>query len=255
MLRQSCQALGRVSSTSRRFINSDSRIFSKYTIYKNSGALGIAPIKPTWKQVSDNSFSVEKPGKMLLEFAKARGERQYDWNNRQYFAMDVTEMGDMIANLSRGEGVQFYHDSSLGGNDSDGSFGGGGTGKGFRADLSPDGNVWFFSLTDRSKEKWLVPVSMGEFVVVRQIMQAAIPAFLGVDVYLNGGAEINDGDMSYAQGGNAFSNRGGGYSSGSYEATNDATGNSEKSGMESGDSSSGKTGTKSTAGSNWLDQL
>ena len=151
--------------------------------------------------MSDNSFSVEKPGKMLLEFAKARGERQYDWNNRQYFAMDVTEMGDMIANLSRGEGVQFYHDSSLGGNDSDGSFGGGGAGKGFRADLSPDGNVWFFSLTDRSKEKWLVPVSMGEFVVVRQIMQAAIPAFLGVDVYLNGGAEINDGDMSYAQGG------------------------------------------------------
>ena len=86
-------------------------------------------------------------------------------------------------------------------------------------------------------------------------MQAAIPAFLGVDVYLNGGAEINDGDMSYAQGGTAFSKRGGGYSSGSYEATNDATGNSEKSGMESGDSSSGKTGTKSTAGSNWLDQL
>ena len=79
--------------------------------------------------MSDNSFSVEKPGKMLLEFAKARGERQYDWNNRQYFAMDVTEMGDMIANLSRGEGVQFYHDSSLGGNDSDGNFGGGGGGK------------------------------------------------------------------------------------------------------------------------------
>ena len=38
----------------------------------------------------------------------------------------------------------------------------------------------------------------------------ALFAFLGVDVYLNGGAEINDGDMSYAQGGNAFGNRGGG---------------------------------------------
>ena len=92
---------------------------------------------------------------MLLEFAKARGERQYDWNNRQYFAMDETEMGDMIANLSRGEGVQFYHDSSLGGNDSDGNFGGGGGGKGFRADLSPDGNVCSFPLQIEAKKNGL----------------------------------------------------------------------------------------------------
>ena len=47
----------------------------------------IAPINPTWKQISGDSYTVEKPGVLLLEFAKARGERQYDWNNKQFFAL------------------------------------------------------------------------------------------------------------------------------------------------------------------------
>jgi hypothetical protein len=242
--------------TIRRFINSESRIFAKYTIYKNSGALGIAPINPTWKQISEDAYTVEKPGVLLLEFAKARGERAYDWNNKQFFAISVTEMGDMVANLSRGEGVNFFHDSSKVGGGDDSNFGGGGNGKAFRADLSPDGNVWFFSLTDRNKDKWLVPVSLGEFVVLRQIMQAAIPSFLGIDVALQQTNMEDSGSSSFNN--NRFVGNDNFGSNNTYSDSNDG---SEANYDVNNDNASttttnpSATGTKSTVGSNWLDQL
>ena len=52
----------------KRNISSDSRIFAKYTIYKNSGALGIAPINQQEANIRD-SYTVEKPGVLLLKFA------------------------------------------------------------------------------------------------------------------------------------------------------------------------------------------
>jgi len=248
------------SSLFKRNISSDSRIFAKYTIYKNSGALGIAPINPTWKQISGDSYTVEKPGVLLLEFAKARGERQYDWNNKQFFAISVTEMGDMVANLSRGEGVNFFHDSGkIGGGGGDyGGGGGGGNGKAFRADLSPDGNVWFFSLTDKNKDKWLVPVSMGEFVVMRQIMQAAIPSFLGIDKALQQ-ISIDDGESSSSFNNNTFGgNSNYNSNSSSNNNNNNMMSNDDDTSGNNDDSRAGNTsttGTKSTVGSNWLDQL
>ena len=99
--------------------------------------------------------------------------------------------------------MNFFHDSGkIGGGGGDYG-GGGGNGKAFRADLSPDGNVWFFSLTDKNKDKWLVPVSMGEFVVMRQIMQAAIPSFLGIDKALQQ-ISIDDGESSSSFNNNTF---------------------------------------------------
>lgn len=229
-----------LQSISRRFIHSESsRIFAKYTIYKNSGALGISPINPTWKQISDDAYTVSKPGVLLLEFAKSSGEQKYDWNNKQYFALSVGEIGDVVANLSGGKNVSFFHDSAKVGGGGDSGYSG--NGKGFNINLSPDGGVWFFTLTDKSQDKWLVPVSMGEFVVMRQIMQAAIPSFLGIDRALQQEKMVDDGVSSSYN--NAFGGGGGSYmNSGGDNSRNDSV-------------ERNVTGTKTTAGSNWLDQL
>ena len=89
-------------------------------------------------------------------------------------------MGELIAQPAQGKQVQFYHEP-LGGQQ-------GGTGKTFRSDPTKDGNGFFFSLTDKN-DKVLVPVTMGEFVVIRQLMQHAIPYLVAFDMALQAGSD------------------------------------------------------------------
>ena len=112
-------------------------------------------------------------------------------------------------------------------------------------------------MTDKNKDKWLVPVSMGEFVVMRQIMQAAIPSFLGIDKALQQ-ISIDDGESSSSFNNNTFGGNSNYNSNSSSNNNNMMMSNDDDTSGNNDDSRAGNTsttGTKSTVGSNWLDQL
>ncbi|KAK3264779.1 Single-stranded DNA-binding protein why1, chloroplastic, variant 2 [Cymbomonas tetramitiformis] len=81
---------------------------------------------------------LEKPGCMLLEFAPAIGERQYDWSKKQTFSLSPVEAGDIMENAK--EGCQFYHDPNKG------RSGEGSITKQLSISRTPDGKGFFFQL-------------------------------------------------------------------------------------------------------------
>lgn len=59
-------------------------IFANYTIYKTKGACTVQVIKPTWGKTSTGQgLSVTRDGTLLLEFANAKGEKEYDWDAKE----------------------------------------------------------------------------------------------------------------------------------------------------------------------------
>ncbi|KAM0061636.1 putative transcription factor ssDNA-binding-TF family [Helianthus debilis subsp. tardiflorus] len=55
---------------------------------------------------------VERRGVIMLTFRPAIGERKYDSEKKQLFALSVTEVGSFIS-LGPGDSCEFFHDPSI----------------------------------------------------------------------------------------------------------------------------------------------
>ncbi len=54
---------------------------------------------------------------IFLPFLRSVGQREYNWNAKISFAMDVTECGELLA-MDRTKSIEFLHDPGMGGADS-----------------------------------------------------------------------------------------------------------------------------------------
>ncbi|KAI3750875.1 hypothetical protein L2E82_21752 [Cichorium intybus] len=163
--RQSYSADGRISG----------RIFADYSIFKGKAALSVAPVLPSFSKMDSGYTKVDRRGVIMLTFRPAIGERKYDSEKKQLFALSVTEVGAFIS-LGSGDSCEFFHDPSMLSRDA---------GQ-VRKSLSikPHTDGYFISLTVvnnilKTNERLTVPVSTAEFAVMRAAFSFALPHIMG----------------------------------------------------------------------------
>lgn len=134
--------------------------------------MSLKVIKPTWERVGTGSgLKIARDGTILLEFANARGERDYDWEGKETFALSATECGDVMAAVEAGAERSFFHDPNKMG------AGEGAVTKSLRVSPARDSG-FFFSLTvnnkiSSSQTKYDTIVSPAELRVIRSIMDVS----------------------------------------------------------------------------------
>ena len=140
-----------------------------YTVFKGKGAMAVKVVKPTWERVpSSNALKIARRGTVLLEFANSTGEREYDWTNKEAFALNVVECADIMVAVESGQEKQFYHDPNKM------SSGEGTVSKTLRISPGRDSG-YFFSLSVSNKaagtqKKYDANVTPGELRVISRIM-------------------------------------------------------------------------------------
>ncbi|KAK3264778.1 Single-stranded DNA-binding protein why1, chloroplastic [Cymbomonas tetramitiformis] len=163
-------------------------VFVNFHIYKGKGAIAVGAIKPKFAHTQGGAQMLEKPGCMLLEFAPAIGERQYDWSKKQTFSLSPVEAGDIMENAK--EGCQFYHDPNKG------RSGEGSITKQLSISRTPDGKGFFFQLVvnmpnrsgagnQSTSQRVSVPVSNAEYATLKSLFNFMIPHLLGFGVFIN----------------------------------------------------------------------
>ncbi len=256
-------------------------VFANYRMYKGKSSLSVSAISPTFRSLpggnGGHALSVDRPGVMMLEFVPAMGERQFDYSRKQRFALSASECGEIISKAGTGQDCTLIHDpQKFRGMDSiEASGGGGGAGGGAgtkRVAVSRmrDGDGFFFNFQS-SDEKISVPVTAGEFVVMRQLMLHSLPHLVGFDVAFSvaqnsggggggGGGGFGMGGGYTAASGMGGGGGGGGGGSGGGNDNRDVFNPFDSSGFESGgggadNSNVGSSKDGKRASSNWLDEL
>lgn len=80
---------------------------------QGKAALTFRPIAPTLVRVGgqSNGLTVQRAGTVMLEFAARDGPRaDFDWQNKQLFALSATECGEMLDAMDRAVDVRLVHD-------------------------------------------------------------------------------------------------------------------------------------------------
>jgi hypothetical protein len=156
-------------------------IIAPYTVYKGKAALSAEPVLPTFSKMDSGSLKVDRRGSIMLTFWPAIGERKYDWEKRQKFALSATEVGSLIS-LGSKDSCEFFHDPSMLSSNA---------GQ-VRKNLSikPNDSGYFISLTvvnniQQTNDRFSVPVSTAEFAVMRAAFSFALPHLMGWDRYTN----------------------------------------------------------------------
>lgn len=166
-----------------------SRVFTDFSVYKGKGAMQLKAIKPEWRSSANGDISVTRPGVMLLEFAavaqgggdqQGYGQRNYDWSNKETFALRAEEMGNFIVSNN----FSLVHDPNKGGP------GDGSVMKTLKVFPSQDGKGTMISLQVRTQGQGqgqdgnfylMVPMTDGEMAVFKSIANYLIPKLLGFD--------------------------------------------------------------------------
>jgi hypothetical protein len=126
-------------------------------------------IKPTWERTATGSgLKIARDGTVLLEFANARGERDYDWEGKEAFALSAVECGDVLEALEGGGDKQFFHDPNKMGS------GEGAITKTLRVSPGRESG-YFFNLAVNNKmagssTRYDTVVSTGELRVIRTLL-------------------------------------------------------------------------------------
>ncbi len=119
----------------------------------------------------------QREGAIFVEAAPASGANKYDWDKKVTFALSVTDMGKIVHFLVTGKEVSLMHDPGMK-TDSQGAI------KKFLNLTSPkgllDGGAVLQLSQTRGEEKLshIVPLSPDECIVVKELLQRAIPAAL-----------------------------------------------------------------------------
>ncbi|KAH6795370.1 hypothetical protein C2S51_036356 [Perilla frutescens var. frutescens] len=155
------------------------KIFAPYSIYKGKAALSADPLLPKFTKLESGDYKVERRGVIMLTFWPAIGERKYDWDKRQKFALSATEVGSLI-NLGAKDSCEFFHDPSMLSSNA------GQVRKSLSIKAHADGSGYFVSLSVvnnvlHSNDRFVVPVTAAEFAVMRTAFSFALPHIMGWD--------------------------------------------------------------------------
>ena len=81
----------------------------QWTVFKKSSMMTLELMQGRYDQQRQKEY---KPG-LLLSIANGTGDMKYDWEGRQTFAFNITEIGDMLAFMKGAlrdtEKLSFYH--------------------------------------------------------------------------------------------------------------------------------------------------
>ena len=82
---------------------------SQFKIYKKIGAAQFGLIRPR----QDQQGRIEKDGAILLEVAKSKGEKSYDWGNKISFAIGMSDLTNIFENpiVTTVEKFQLFYNS------------------------------------------------------------------------------------------------------------------------------------------------
>ncbi|XP_073159495.1 single-stranded DNA-binding protein WHY2, mitochondrial [Henckelia pumila] len=170
-------------SSSLRDGKSTAKIFAPYSIYKGKAALSADPLLPTFSKLESGGLKVDRRGVIMLTLWPAIGERKYDWDKRQKFALSATEVGSLIS-LGSKDSCEFFHDPSMLSSNA------GQVRKSLSIKAHADGSGYFVSLnvvnnTLKTNDRLVVPVTTAEFAVMRTAFTFALPHIMGWDKYIN----------------------------------------------------------------------
>ncbi|CAK9164566.1 unnamed protein product [Ilex paraguariensis] len=104
-----------ISTARQQFVTDGklmNRVFAPYTVYKGKAALSASPSLPTFSKLESGGLKIDRRGSIMLTFWPAVGERKYDWEKRQMFALSATEVGSMLS-LGSKDSCEFFHDPSM----------------------------------------------------------------------------------------------------------------------------------------------
>ncbi|KAL5704006.1 hypothetical protein ACHQM5_022487 [Ranunculus cassubicifolius] len=159
--------------------NRTNKIFSDYTVFKGKAALSVSPVLPKLGQ-TETSSKYDKKGAIMLTFWPAIGERKYNWEKRQLFALSPTELGSLIS-LEAGKSCEFFHDPFMKSSNA------GQIKKSLTiSPMGKDDGGYFFTLSvvngiHDTNERFSVPVSKAEFTVMRTAFSYILPHIMGWD--------------------------------------------------------------------------
>ncbi|KAK2968926.1 hypothetical protein RJ640_013457 [Escallonia rubra] len=170
------------SESSGKFEN---RIYADYCIYKGKAALSAGPAPPKFSKLDSGGLKVDRCGTIMLTFTPASGERKYDWEKKQKFALSPTEVGSLIS-LKALESCEFFHDPAMKSSNA------GQVRKSLSVKPHADGSGYFISLSKQESEDVTLNTSF-ETSVVNNIQKTnerftvpfALPHIMGWDRYTN----------------------------------------------------------------------
>lgn len=159
------------------------KVYAPYTIFKGKAALSASPIPPTFTKSNLGNLVVDRKGVILLTFSPAVGERKYDWEKKQMFALSATEVGALL-NLGPDESCEFFHDPSMKQSNA------GEVRKSMSIKAHSDNSGYFMSLNVvnnvlKTNDRLTVPVTSAEFAVMRTAFSFALPYILGWNHYFD----------------------------------------------------------------------
>ncbi|KAL8482347.1 hypothetical protein ACS0TY_028497 [Phlomoides rotata] len=162
---------------------SSAKIFAPYTLFKGKAALSADPLLPTFSKLESGNYRVERRGVIMLTFWPAIGERKYDWDKRQKFALSATEVGTLIA-WDSNDSCEFFHDPSMLSSNA------GQVRKSFSIKAHSGGTGYFFNLNVvnnvlKTNDRFTVPVTPAEFAVMRTAFTFALPHMMGWEQCIN----------------------------------------------------------------------
>eukprot|EP00472_Partenskyella_glossopodia_P002337 CAMPEP_0197530716 /NCGR_PEP_ID=MMETSP1318-20131121/32712_1 /TAXON_ID=552666 /ORGANISM="Partenskyella glossopodia, Strain RCC365" /LENGTH=357 /DNA_ID=CAMNT_0043086657 /DNA_START=345 /DNA_END=1418 /DNA_ORIENTATION=+ len=182
--RYSGLAAGDSSVASRE--RSGKSVYAAWKVFKGKGAVNAVVKPPVWEGSlgdSGGSMRLEKEGALLLEFANSVSQRVYDWQTKSTFKISVVEMGSILA-MKEGEILEFFHDPNKGKSFSTQDK----VSKILRiqpASSSGSSRDIFLSLDTRqssgSNSRVSIPLTPGEFAVLKEVIRFTIPRALGFD--------------------------------------------------------------------------
>uniref|UniRef100_A0A5B7BHB2 Single-stranded DNA-bindig protein WHY2, mitochondrial n=1 Tax=Davidia involucrata TaxID=16924 RepID=A0A5B7BHB2_DAVIN len=185
-------------STARQTFAADgklmTRIFAPYSVYKGKAALSASPRLPTFTKMDSATLKVDRIGTIMLTFWPAIGERKYDWEKRQKFALSATEVGSLIS-LGPRDSCEFLHDPAMLSSNA------GQVRKSLSIKPHADASGYFISLSVvnhilKTNERFTVPVTTAEFAVMRTAFSFALPHIIGWDRLINQLPKSMDEDPS-----------------------------------------------------------
>ncbi|RAL47492.1 hypothetical protein DM860_011230 [Cuscuta australis] len=141
------------------------KVYAPYTIFKGKAALSASPIPPTFTKSNLGNLVVDRKGVILLTFSPAVGERKYDWEKKQMFALSATEVGALLS-LGPDESCEFFHDPSMKQSNA------GEVRKSMSIKAHSDNSGYFMSLNVvnnvlKTNDRLTVPVTSAEFAVMQ----------------------------------------------------------------------------------------
>ncbi|KAK3152174.1 hypothetical protein QOZ80_2BG0155430 [Eleusine coracana subsp. coracana] len=159
--------------------SSSGKKFASYTVFKGKAALSVHPILPSFSKLESGGARVSRNGSVMLTFFPAVGQRKYDYTKKQLFALSPTEVGSLIS-LGPAESCEFFHDPSMKSSHE------GQVKKSLSLTPLGSDSGYFVNLTvlnnvQKTTDRLSVPITKGEFAVLRTTLSYALPHIMGWD--------------------------------------------------------------------------